>query len=207
MTRALIFAIAGLFGLPSVVAAQSAADVEAAQGQMAHEPSVSEVTQTALRYFRVDPDSFDGLRAAARNRALLPLLAGGIRIDSSDFERAEERLLFQPQQQLENADTQVLTWSVGGVWDLRELVFNSAEVQVYGLIGVQRDIMLESIRTYYLRKQLMLRLLLRPPEDALAYAALEMRVDEFTAVLDVLTGGWFTEESNRRRRRPRRQRN
>jgi hypothetical protein len=94
-----------------------------------------------------------------------------------------------------------MTFSIGGVWDLRELVFNASEVQVYGLIGVQRDIMLESIRTYYLRRQLMLRMLLRPPEDPLALAALEMRIDEFTAVLDVLTGGWFSEEAARRRGR------
>lgn len=181
--------------------AQSAEAVQQAQQQMAHEPSVSEVTQEALRYFRVDPDSFDGLRTSAKTRALLPLLAGGFRLDTAEFSRFQEQLLFNNNTQDENTATQVLTFSIGGVWDLRELVFNSAEVQVYGLIGVQRDIMLESIRTYYLRKQLLLRLLLRPPEDALAFAALQMRVDEFTAVLDVLTGGWFTEESNRRRGR------
>jgi hypothetical protein len=59
--------------------------------------------------------------------------------------------------------------------------------------------MLEVTRTYYLRRQLLLRLLLRPPEDPLAYAALEMRVDEFTAILDVLTDGWYSSETEARR--------
>jgi hypothetical protein len=186
---------------PLPAAAQDTASVEQANRQLAHEPTVSETTQEALRYFRVDPDNFDGLRSSARNRALLPLLAGGFRYDQAAFGRAEERTIFQPANTDESTDTRVMTFSIGGVWDLRELVFNASEVQVYGLIGVQRDIMLESIRTYYLRRQLMLRMLLRPPEDPLALAALEMRIDEFTAVLDVLTGGWFSEEAARRRGR------
>ena len=74
------------------------------------------------------------------------------------------------------------------MWDLRELVFNPAEVQVFGLIGVQRDIMIEATRTYYLRKQLILRKLYKPPQDPMAAQALDMRIDEFTALLDVLTG-------------------
>jgi hypothetical protein len=191
--------IAFLVSIPSLAQAQATMTVEQARAQLANEPSVSETVDEALRYFRVDPDSFDGLRTSARTRALLPLLAGGFRFDDADVARASEQMIFQPNTQAEEINTRVYTFSVGGVWDLRELVFNSAEVQVYGLIGVQRDIMLESIRTYYLRRQLLLRLMLRPPEDPLAYAALEMRVDEFTAILDVLTGRWFSTETTRRR--------
>jgi hypothetical protein len=191
--------IAFMVSMPALAQAQATMTVEQARAQLANEPSVSETVDEALRYFRVDPDSFDGLRTSARTRALLPLLAGGFRFDDADLARAQEQMITTPFTQEEEANTRVYTFSVGGVWDLRELVFNSAEVQVYGLIGVQRDIMLESIRTYYLRRQLLLRLMLRPPEDPLAYAALEMRVDEFTAILDVLTGRWFSTETTRRR--------
>lgn len=193
--------IAFVFLTPVLAQAQATMTVEQARAQLQHEPSVAETVDEALRYFRVDPDSFDGLRASARTRALLPLLAGGFRFDDSDVATAFEQMIFQPNTQESASNTRVYTFSVGGVWDLRELVFNSAEVQVYGLIGVQRDIMLEAIRTYYLRRQLLLRLLLRPPEDPLAYAALEMRVEEFTAILDVLTGRWFSAETQRRRGR------
>lgn len=184
--------------LPSFTHAQSVGAIEAVRRQLSHEPAVGEVTRQSLHYFRVDPDSFDALRTSARTRALLPLLAGGFRVDLANFDRFEDQRIFQPRQIEEATDTQVLTFSLGAVWDLRELVFNAAEVQVYGLIGVQRDLMLETVRTYFLRRQLMLRLQLRPPEDALAYAALELRIQEFTAVLDVLTGNWFSEEAERR---------
>lgn len=184
--------------IPCQVLAQSADAVEEANAQMSHEPDVAETTRQALAYFRVDPDNFDGLRSASKSRAWLPLVAGGYRFTGNNFNRDQERELTTPFILDENSADTRHEFSIGAVWDFREVVFNASEVQVYGLIGVQRDIMLESTRTYYLRRQLALRLLLRPPEDPLAYAALQMRVDEFTAIIDVLTGGWFTEESNQR---------
>ena len=91
------------------------------------------------------------------------------------------------------------------MWDLRELVFNPAEVQVYGLIGVQRNLMLETTRIYYLRRQLFVRFLNRPPEDPIAREALLLRIDEFTALLDVLSGGWFSRTTATRARAARRE--
>lgn len=204
MTRtSIVMAAVALAALMPVApaSAQGADEVERARAQLAHEPTVAETTRVSLRYFRVDPESFDGLRRTARTRAILPLIAGGYRYDDNEFARQEDQSIFQPRQNIENTNTVNHTATVGAIWDLRQLVFNPAEVQVYGLIGVQRDLMLEVTRTYYLRRQLLLRLLLRPPDDALARAALELRIDEFTAILDVLTDGWFSEESERRRRR------
>jgi hypothetical protein len=71
-------------------------------------------------------------------------------------------------------------------------VFNPAEVQVYGVIGIQRDLALEVTRTYYLRKQLVLLRKTKPPEDPVSAATLDLRIDEYTALLDALTGGWFS---------------
>ena len=122
-------------------------------------------------------------------------MAAGYRRDVDTFDRTE----FQDLTRLtitEATGTGKHALSVGAVWDFRELVFNPAEVQVFGLIGVQRDIMLEATRTYYLRKQLVLRKLYKPPEDPMALAALDMRIDEFTALLDVLTGGWFSQQAS-----------
>ena len=190
-----------LFGLfPAVASAQGSAGLASARSRLRHEPSATETIDHALRYFRVSSDAIGALRAAARSRGLLPLVAGGYRYD--DF--LEGKHTIQGPTDLrsiaEGVDERIHSFTIGAIWDLRELLFNPAEVQSYGLIGLQRDLMLEVTRTYFLRRQLMLRLLLRPPEDPLARAALELRVDEFTAVLDALTGGWYTEESRQRYR-------
>lgn len=165
-----------------------------AEAKFAAEPPVAEVVEVALRYFRVHPEVLDGLRSAAHTRALLPLLATGFRFDDERFDRDEVQIP-DPPLEIEEATRQYNTSiSVGAVWDLGKLVFNPTEVQVFGLIGVQRDIMLEATRTYYLRKQLVLRKLYKPPQEPMAKAALDMRIDEFTALLDVLTGGWFSKQ-------------
>jgi len=199
----MIFAVAVTWLVPVLASAQNDAAVAAARQQMRHEPTVAQTVRVCLEYFRVDPDNFDGLRTAAKTRALLPTLAGGYAYSDERFARVEDTLpgggpAINPRNTEDwNEGTHLFT--IGAIFDLRELVFNASEVQVYGLIGVQRDLMLEVTRTYYLRRQLLLRLLLRPPEDPLAYAALEMRVDEFTAILDVLTDGWFSAETDARR--------
>lgn len=194
-------AIASLLLSPGLAQAQSREQVSAAQREWAREPTVSEAVKAALEYFRVTPESFDGFRSAARARAILPTLAAGFRFDDVNFDRHEERTIFQPYLLDEGQARRDYAVSVGGIWDLRDLVFNPAEVQIYGLIGVQRDIMLEVTRTYFLRRQLLLRLATRPPEDPIAYAALELAIGEFTAILDVLTGGWFSDEVQARRNR------
>lgn len=171
--------------------AQSGDAIARAKAKFAKEPTVAEVVDVAMRYFRVHPEVLDDLRSKAKTRALLPLLATGYRRDIDDYTRREEQSPV-PVNIVEATGTTRNAVSVGAVWDLRELVFNPAEVQVFGLIGVQRDIMLEATRTYYLRKQLVLRKLYKPPQDPMAQAALDMRIDEFTALLNVLTGGWFS---------------
>jgi len=189
---------------PSAARAQATGSLEGARARLEFEPTVAETMHAALRYFRVDPDNFDSLRTSARTRALLPTLAAGYRFDDDRYARQEDQTISTPLRWDEQTNSRVNTISVGAVWDLRELVFNPAEVQVYGLIGVQRNIMLETTRVYYLRRQLFVRFLLGPPEDPIAREALVLRIDEFTAQLDVMTGGWFSETTNDRMRSGRR---
>lgn len=165
-----------------------------------YEPTAAQTVKKALGYFRVSPEAFDSLRSAAQTRALLPTIAAGYRFYdlNVDFFGEEE---FAPVLEQQSRNDRYNSFTVGAIWDLRQLVFNPAEVQVYGLVGVQRDVMLEVVRTFFLRRQLVLRLALRPPQEPLARASLELRIDEFTGILDVLTGAWFSEESARRRAR------
>lgn len=160
------------------------------------DPPVAEVVAEALRYFRVHPEVIDSIRSSAHTRALLPLISAGYRFDDDKFARVET-LTPDMTQNDEDTNRRTNAVSVGAVWDFRELVFNPAEVQVYGLIGVQRDIMLEVTRTYFLRKQLLLLKKSKPPEDPVSAATLELRIEEHSATLDVLTGGWFSKSQGK----------
>ena len=180
----------------------SASQVAAARARFRDEPTAREVVQRALQFFRVHPEELDSLRSRARERAFLPNLAIGYRFDDNRFVRHEDTMI-SPLIEDENTNSRVHAVSVGFVWDLRDLVFNPFEVQTYGIVGVQRDVMLEVARNYFVRRQLLLRLLLRPPQDPVARASMELQVEEFTALLDTHTGGWFSRAVEMRRRRGR----
>jgi hypothetical protein len=186
-----------LFGLALLLTASPEALAQTAEQTRAkkkldQEPPAAEVVQLALEHFRVHPEMLDTLRARSHSRALMPLLASGYRFDDARGARASQQMISDPNNVAELSNDRSNSFSVGAVWDLRELVFNPAEVQVFGLIGVQRDVMLEVTRTYYLRKQLLLQKIYEPPSDPLSLGTLELRVEELTAILDVLTGGGFS---------------
>ncbi|MEE2904062.1 MAG: hypothetical protein VYC39_17175 [Myxococcota bacterium] len=174
--------------------ANEEARISSAKAKLDAEPKVDAVVRKALAYFRVQPSVMDSLRTKARVRGILPNLAVGYRFDRDDYTAASTQSP-TPLDQTETNKTYMNAMTVGAVWDLRQLIFNPAEIQVYGLIGVQRDLMLEVTRIYFLRRQLYLRKILRPPEDPIAREALQLRIDEFTSLLDVLTGGWFSEST------------
>jgi len=136
-------------------------------------------------------------------RALLPVLTGGFRYNDTRTAQFEQQTITDPRDVNLNLNTRDNGFSVGLSWDLREAIFNGDQVQIYSLVGVQRDIMLEVLRAYFARRQLVLIAALRPPEDPVALAALELRIEEFTAIIDALTGEWFsrTVEARTRARR------
>lgn len=195
------FVVAAILVVVGAVHAQGGGALAAAQESFSTEPTVREAVRAGNRCFRTEPEALDDLRSRARMRAAIPLLAGGYQYTVDDWARRDERELFQPYNLDQLGSIAKHSATIGAIWDIRDAIFSANEVQVYGLVGIQRDIMLEVTRTFFLRRQLMIRLLLRPPEDPVALTALQLRVDEFTALLDTMTCGWFDKEIQRRRRR------
>ncbi len=173
--------------------APTRADVERARATLSREPSAILTIREGLRFHRLHPEAIEALRSAARARAAAPLLAAGYRFDFTDSGRSLEQTMFQPFNQSESSRSGFHSASIGGVWDLREAVFNAAEIQAYGLVGSQHEILMEISHTYYMRRGQQYRLLLQPPEDEMARLTIELRIEEYTAQLDLMTGGWFTE--------------
>lgn len=155
------------------------------------EPKAPDVVKMALDYYRVSPEEMDSLRSAAHTRAWMPVISGFIGYNSVGTSSAQAQTITNPQNVVINGAQAVTVYTGGLAWDFRELIFNPAELQTYAVVPMQRDIMLEVVRTYYLRRQLQIRLALKPPTDPLALATLELRVEEYTGLLNAITGGSF----------------
>lgn len=165
--------------------------VAAALARMEAEPGILDVHRAALRYFRVDPEAVERIREKSVRRAGAPRLTVSGRYEWVD---AERNLLFS--QTAATTDDRYGSNLAGGSlsleWDLAGAVFNPAQLQTYALIGIQMNVLKEVTRLYYVRRQLLLSLLADPPDDPQTRLAMQMRVEEFTSLIDSFTGGWFS---------------
>ncbi len=160
------------------------------------EPKAADVVKMALDHYRVSPEAMDSIRSSAHTRAWMPVISGFIGYNAAGKTSAQAQTLTSPQNTLSNGAEAVTVFTGGVAWDLRELIFNPSELQTYAVVPMQRDIMLEIVRTYYLRRQLQLRLALKPPADPIALATMDLRLEEYSSVLNAMTGGAFGRVAN-----------
>lgn len=163
-----------------------------------HEPTAEETIERALEAFDVSASKVRSLRALARARGLLPTVTGSyvrddLAVDLNASSTGDQNL--RRQEATSNLTDNV---GVSVQWDFRDLAFNPSEVDVYTLVGVQRDLILEVSRTYFLRQQLMIQRASDPPSEPKAKHILDLRIREFTTLLNAFTNGWFSAERHRR---------
>lgn len=161
------------------------------------EPRATEVRDRALRYYELHPDELTDLRQSLRTKAGAPYFVvseryqnnsldrtiavdsnAGVRLHSTDDDVGIHR----------SATTGVLSWN------LPTAVMTDSEFQSYQLAQVQRLIINTVNSWYYSRRMLLLELLVEPPTSARALTSLRLRIEGFTALLDVYTGGWFSQQ-------------
>lgn len=155
------------------------------------EPKAHDVVKMALDYFRISPETMDSLRSSARSRGLLPVVSAWTGYNSVGNASSTATTISNPQNVIVSGAQSTFAVNGGLSWDLRELVFNPAELQAYSAVPMQKDITLEIVRVYYLRRQLQIRLAIKPPTDPLALATLELRAEEYSGLLNAMTGGAF----------------
>lgn len=168
-----------------------------------YEPTIAETIHEAMRFFRLETSRVDDMRTNMHLRALMPIITVNYRFDNLAYTSFLNQELM-PLRSWNNWNQINQAGSAGLTWDLREAVFNPAEVQLFGAVSIQRDIILEITRTYFARKQLLIRMALSPPMEIVARDTLLLRIEEFTALIDVLTGGWFSTTARQRIQRLRR---
>ncbi len=162
--------------------------------RFAHEPTVQQVQQTAIRYYQVHPERITNLRRNARLKALVPSISGKFSNSIYHVNRgmvdALYRTLGNKEDERTNGDS--LGFSVAAAWDLDRLVFNAEVLDVQSLIGILDGVVREVTTVYYIRRRLQIDILLRPPTDLASVISQRIRVEELTGLLDAMTGGFMS---------------
>jgi len=82
-------------------------------------------------------------------------------------------------------------------WDLGDFLYNKEQVRISDeardLVELRNDVLEEVTQFYFQRRNAQIDLLLSPPEDLRDRLRLELQLQEVTANIDYLTGGYLTQ--------------
>lgn len=160
-----------------------------------HEPTIGQVQAAAIRYAEVHPDKIRHWRRLAALQALLPSLSFGLDRDHARNVHYDEGA-FPNFQVIETTDRDA-GFDVSVSWDFGELIWNNDQTSIDTrsklMVELREDIVDTVTRTYFERRRLQTRLLLQPLPEAEAALEQELRLAELTALLDGLTGGYFSQ--------------
>ena len=159
-----------------------------------NEPTVLELQRVAIRYAEVNPDKIAIWRHQAAIRALMPQVSVGYNNDigntiSSSSSNGRTNFWIGP-------DDVSSGWDFTAKWDLGDLVYNTAQTSIDSrsklMVELRNDIM-EALNTaYFERKKLQRQLSRVTDKDNPAYTEREIRIEELTATIDGLTGGYLS---------------
>jgi hypothetical protein len=184
--------------LTGVVA--SAQDRSEALRRLKKEPSCPDVQKAALAYFNINKERVESLRRGAAYKGLMPIfeLSGGFAQSRLDEDTTDN--IWYPGNVWLEKGAGGYSWDARAklAWNLPLLVFNAEELDVASLAGLVQSILKEVTRLYYMRRRLQMDLVLNPPADEGTRLTKELRLEELTALLDAMTGGFFERELRKR---------
>jgi competence ComEA-like helix-hairpin-helix protein len=161
------------------------------------EPSVREVQEAAISYSRSHPSIVDSWRIRVRTSDLLPEFRVKVQ-PNFDRDVRTRTNLDATEAVVETRDNDnSLRLEVQATWDLNEIIFDRDELGVWRetirMANLRDRVVDEATRRFYERRRLQIDLKLSPSADLADRARKELRMQELTADLDAMTGGWFSE--------------
>ena len=189
----------GLYRTPADLGAAPDADRPTAQellSNFVNEPAIGDVREAAIRYAEVHPDKIKRWRTQAAWRALFPTVTFGMD-DDRTLNASVDEGTFPKFQVLETQDRKS-GMNVSVKWELGDLIWSdnqtSIDVRSKLMVQLRDDLVDEVTRLYFERRRIQVGLLTSPSTDQQELLDKELRVQELTALIDGLTGGYFSRQ-------------
>jgi len=148
----------------------------------------------AIRYAEVMPDKIRGWRAGAMWRNWLPKFT--VSLDRSRNQTIASATSSGKTTFSVGPEDESYKVGFGFTWDFANLVWNPDQISIDNrsrlMVQLRQDILEEVTRLYFERKRLLAEFQGNPTGDTILLHERDLRVEEATAQLDALTGGWFS---------------
>jgi len=166
----------------------------------ADEPKVRQVQEVAIAYAEVSPEKIKEWRKQAAKKGFFPTLSVGVDRNSSDLWHWEtgSTAVGQSGDDLLRRGRDNIDWDVRLSWDLGKVIWNDdqAAIDVRSKLMVElRDDILDQVnKLYFERLRVKMELAGLNIEEAKKRNEKELKLQELTASLDALTGGYFSRQ-------------
>lgn len=150
----------------------------------AYEPTVQEVQKKAIEYSETSNKKIMDWRRRANVKAMMPKLTFGY--DNNVYGSYNGCFAVGPN-----------SWDVNVSWDLAELVYNNEQTSIDTrsklMVQLRNDILAEVTSLFFERRRLQVELMANKALSEQEKMDKKLRVLELTALLDRLTGGFYSE--------------
>lgn len=161
-----------------------------------NEPTITEVQDAAVHYAEVHPKKIEAWRAAAARKAWLPTLSLGGRFGRDQNVDIDRGGTADPDKFIIGPVENKADWSAGLNWDLGNLIWNDDQTSIDTrsrlMVELRNDVLNEITHLYYERRRLQVEMLLGATRDLPIQIEKELRLQELTANIDALTGGFLS---------------
>lgn len=165
-------------------------------GRFNYEPTISEVQNAAVEYAEVHPRKIQEWRAAATRQALLPTLSLGGHVSEDENVDIDRGGTNDPDRFISGPAEKNHFWSVGLSWDLGNLIWNDDQTSIDTrsklMVELRDDVLNEVTHLYFERRRLQVEMALAATRDLPVQIEKELRLEELTANIDALTGGYLS---------------
>lgn len=162
------------------------------------EPSINAVQQAAIKYAEVEPEKIAAWRRQAAKKAWLPRVSVGLDRNVTDLWHWEGGSTTKVDDDFLRKGRDAIEWDINLSWDLGDLIYNSAQTSIDVrsklMVQLRDDILDEVTKIYFERLRVKMELDNLSIEDRKKRFEKELRLQELTAYLDGLTGGYFSSQ-------------
>lgn len=163
-----------------------------------NEPSIAEVQKAAIEYAEVHPRKIEEWRKAAAKKALMPSVSLNHSVDSDENVDLDRGGTADPDHFITGPQEKSRDWSLGVSWDLGDLIWNNDQTSIDTrsrlMVELRDDVLTEVTHLYYERRRLQVEITLNPPRELPSILEKEIKLEELTASIDALTGGYFSSQ-------------
>lgn len=160
------------------------------------EPQISEVQQAAIEYAEVEPEKIIRWRKQAEKKAFFPKVSAGINRDASDLWHWESGSTTKTGDDVLVRGRDTVGWDITLTWDLGEIIWNADQTSIDArsrlMVELRDDILDEVTKLYFERLRVKSQIDELSLEERKKITEKKLRLDELTASLDALTGGYFS---------------